>query len=163
MNEEIGVAVDERRHGTVTHLGRAISVRDLVDQVKSRCPENTRIPSVEWNCLQFWPNTPAAQSAMQYASKFRMKFMVQQQQWKHSHVDCHYAAAIFRYLQFFLQSVHNYYLYVLHTVRCTLLPASFHYRYMREYALLLRDVCAFVCLDDKHKIKISKLCMYVHL
>ena len=29
---------------------------------------------------------------------------------------------------------------------------------MREYALLLRDVCAFVCLDDKHKIKIGKLC-----
>ena len=50
----------ERRHGTVTHLGRAISIRDLVDQVKSRCPEGTPIPSVEWTRLQFWPKTPAA-------------------------------------------------------------------------------------------------------
>ena len=27
---------------------------------------------------------------------------------------------------------------------------------MREYALTLRDVCAFVCLDDKHKIKVGE-------
>ena len=50
--------------------------------------------------------------------------MVQQRQWRHSHVDAHYAAAMFRY--------------------------------MREYALMLRDVCGFVCLDDKHKIKIGE-------
>ena len=64
MNEEIELAVGERRHGTVTHLRGAISVRDLVDQMKSRRPENTPIPSVERTCLQFWPNTPAAKSAM---------------------------------------------------------------------------------------------------
>ncbi len=29
LNEDIGVAVDERRRGTITHLGRTISVRDL--------------------------------------------------------------------------------------------------------------------------------------
>ena len=82
LNEEIGVAVDERRHGTVNHLGRAISAKDLVDQVKSCCPENTPIPSVEWTCLQFWPKTPAAKNTMQYTGKFKMKFMVQQRQWE---------------------------------------------------------------------------------
>ena len=30
------------------------------------------------------------------------------------------------------------------------------FRYMREYALMLRDYCYFVCLDDKHKIKIGE-------
>ena len=52
-----------------------------------------------------------------------MKIMVQQCQWRHSH-DAHYAAAIFRY--------------------------------MREYAQTLRDFCAFVCLDDKHKVKVGE-------
>ena len=47
LNKEIGVAVDEWQHGIVTHLGKAISVRDLGDPVKYRCPENTPIPSVE--------------------------------------------------------------------------------------------------------------------
>ena len=27
------------------------------------------------------------------------------------------------------------------------------YCYRREYAIMLRDVCAFISLDDKHKIK----------
>ena len=60
LNEDVGVAVDDRRHGEITHLAKAISVRDLVDQVKARCPEGTLIPSVEWTRLQFWPKTPAA-------------------------------------------------------------------------------------------------------
>ena len=34
LAENIGVAVDERRHGTITHLARAISVRDFVQQVR---------------------------------------------------------------------------------------------------------------------------------
>ena len=50
--------------------------------------------------------------------------MVQQRQWRYSHVDAHYAAAIFLY--------------------------------MREYALILHDFCAFVCLDDKHKVKVGE-------
>ena len=38
INEEIGVAVDDRRHGEVTHMAKAISVRDLREQVTSKCP-----------------------------------------------------------------------------------------------------------------------------
>lgn len=106
-------------------MAKAISVRDLVDQVKARCPEGTEIPSSEWTRLQFWPKTPAAKSSLHYAGQFRMKFMVQQRQWRHSHIDAHYAAAIFRYVQ--------------------------------EYALELQEYCAFVCLDDKHKLKVGEL------
>ena len=43
LQEDISVAVDERRHGQICHLSRAISIRDFVEQVKQRCPEGTLI------------------------------------------------------------------------------------------------------------------------
>ena len=66
LNEDIATAVDDRRHGSITHLSRAISIRDFVDQVKERCPEGTLIPSYEWARLQFWPKTPSAQKSLHY-------------------------------------------------------------------------------------------------
>ena len=124
LNENVSVAVDDRRHRQITHLARAISLRDFRDQVQSLCPENTPIPSLEWLCLQFWPKTAAAKSSLHFTGKFKIKFMVQQHQWRHNHPDQHYAAAC--------------------------------YRYMREYSITLRDVCSFVSLDDKHKVKIGE-------
>ena len=120
LNQES--TMDDCRHGQVTHLARAISIRDFISQVKSLCPEGAAIPSEEWLRLQFWPKTPTARVSLQYTGRFKLKFMVQQRQWRFNHPDAHYAAACFRYI--------------------------------REYALLLREVCAR--LDDKHKIKIGK-------
>ena len=57
LEEEVGTAVDERRHGTITHIATAISFRELRDQVAAKCPENTPIPSIEWLRLQFWAKT----------------------------------------------------------------------------------------------------------
>jgi len=73
LSEEVGSAVDDRRHGQITHLARAISVHDLVEQVKSHCPPDTLIPSTEWVRFQFWPKSPAAKSSLQYTGRFRMK------------------------------------------------------------------------------------------
>lgn len=123
LSEEVS-AIDDRRHGHITHLSRAISVRDFVEQVCRRCPEGTPIPSVEWVRLQFWPKTPSMLKSLQYTGRFKMKFMVQQRQFRKEHIDSHYAAA--------------------------------SYRYMREYAITVREFCAFVSLDDKHKIKIGE-------
>ncbi len=33
LNDSVGTAVDDRRHGTVVHLAQAISIRDFPDQV----------------------------------------------------------------------------------------------------------------------------------
>ncbi len=96
LNEDIGVAVDDRRHGIVTHLARAISVRDFLDQVKARCPEGTLIPSQEWLRLQFWPKTASSKSSLQHTGRFKVKFQIQQRQWRKHHIDAHYAAAYFR-------------------------------------------------------------------
>ena len=95
LSEDIGIAVDERRHGNVTHLARAISIRDLIEQVKARCPEGTLIPSHEWCRLQFWPKTRTHMS-LHHTGKFALKFMIQQRQWRKEHEDSHYAAALFR-------------------------------------------------------------------
>ena len=34
INEDLGVDVDDRRHGEVTHFAKAVSIRDLREQVK---------------------------------------------------------------------------------------------------------------------------------
>ena len=44
LNEEVGVAVDDRRHSEVIHLATAISIRDLWECVKQRLPADTAIP-----------------------------------------------------------------------------------------------------------------------
>ncbi len=41
LNEDIGLAVDDRRHSEVSHLASAISVRDLHERVKARLPEGS--------------------------------------------------------------------------------------------------------------------------
>ena len=48
INEDIGTAVDDRRHCQITHLARAISIRDFQEQVSGRCLEGSPIPSEEW-------------------------------------------------------------------------------------------------------------------
>lgn len=117
LAEDISTAVDDRRHCQITHLARAISIRDLVDQVSSCCPEGTAIPSLEWVRLKFW----SARVSLHYTGQFQVKFMIQQHQWHHQQ---HYEAATFRYI--------------------------------REYALMVREYCLLICLDDKHKIKVGE-------
>ena len=80
LNEDINNAVDDQRHGEVTHLAHAVSVRDLRDQVKARLPPEVPIPSIEWIRLQFWPKTPKARTVLQHTSRFKVRFMVQQRQ-----------------------------------------------------------------------------------
>ena len=98
LSEDVGTIVDDRRNGLVAHLARAISIKDLVNQVKARCPEGTAIPSTEWVRIQFWPKTPSIKASVHYTGRFRLKFMVQQRQWRRYHVDAHYASAYFRFV-----------------------------------------------------------------
>ena len=98
INADLGVAVDDRRHGEVTHLAKAISIRDLREQVSHRCPAGTAIPSEEWLRLQFWPKTQKARVSLQYTGRLNVRFMIQKWQFRKSHQDKHYAAAVFRYL-----------------------------------------------------------------
>ena len=117
-------AVHERRHDTATYLARALSVRDLVEQVSKKCPPGTPIPSLQWVRLQFYPKKPRTKADGLYRKRLPIKMMVQKRQFRKYHIDEHYCAAIFRYL--------------------------------REYALKLRDDCLFICIDDKHRLKVGE-------
>lgn len=126
LREDVGVAVDDRRHTDVTHIAKAVSIRDLRDQVQAKCPPGTPVPSCEWIRLQFWPKSRSDSASMQHTGRFKLKkkYMVQRRQFRKQHVDAHYAAAVFRYL--------------------------------REYAVQFREVSTVVCLDDKHRCKVGE-------
>ena len=91
LNEDVGIAVDDRRHAQVTHLARAISIRVFTAQVKAKCPNGTPIPSEVRVRLQFWPKTRKAKASLQHTGCFTLKFKVQQRKWHHSCPDAHYA------------------------------------------------------------------------
>ena len=97
LQEKIGTAVDDDHHSDVTHIATAISVRDFRDQVASNCPEGTSIPSVECVRLQFWPKSPHSKRALHHTGCFKVRFRVQQHQFRKDHPDAHYAAGVFRY------------------------------------------------------------------
>ncbi|GES96453.1 hypothetical protein GLOIN_2v1782174 [Rhizophagus clarus] len=93
------LAVDERRYDTIVHLAKAISVKDLRNQVATICPENTSIPHEQWIHLQFWPKNPRNNTSLQYTGHLQVKFMIQIRQLQIKHEDVHYASALFRYLK----------------------------------------------------------------
>ncbi|GBB99452.1 hypothetical protein RclHR1_35260001 [Rhizophagus clarus] len=93
------IAVDERHHDPIIHLARAISVKDLRNQIVKICPEGTPIPSVQWLRLQFWPKNSWNLSSLQYTGNLPLKFMIQVRQLDLNHIDSHYASAIFCYLK----------------------------------------------------------------
>ena len=97
LEEKLGLAIDDRRHDDVQHMASIVSVRYLWQQAKSLCPEGTLIPTQEWLRLQFWPKNKHAKVSLQYTGRLKLKYMVQQRQWRKNHEDCHYAAAVFRY------------------------------------------------------------------
>ena len=45
--------VDDRRRGSVAHLAKAISVRNIHEQIQAKSPDGTPIPSESWIRLQF--------------------------------------------------------------------------------------------------------------
>ena len=104
ISATVETAVDDRRHDSIddggqaiTHLAKALSACDLHEQVKERCPSGTPIPSVQWLRLQFWPRRPSAATSHRFTGRLKIKHMVQSRQFRHTHIDCHYASALFRY------------------------------------------------------------------
>ena len=48
--------------------------------------------------MQFWPKSQKTETALQHTGRLKIKYMVQQCQFRNTHPDEHYAAVIFRYL-----------------------------------------------------------------
>ena len=112
IQENIGQAVDDRRHQQVTHFATAMSVPDLISQVAKSLPEGTPIPCESWVRLQFWPKNRHLRSSCHYSGKLDIKFMVQSRQLRKSHEDAHYASAIFRYQREMAVELRNHSVFV---------------------------------------------------
>ena len=117
-------AVHKRRHGKTCFMARAISVHDLIDQVTSRCPEGTPIPSEAWVKYNFCPRNPRSKSTKHYTGRLNVKRHIQKRLYRKEHPDSHYCAAL--------------------------------YRYLREFAVMYRDIAHFISIDDKHRIKVGE-------
>ncbi|XP_028416153.1 uncharacterized protein LOC114539744 [Dendronephthya gigantea] len=124
LSEDVGVTVNDRRHGEQLYLAKALSFTDLHKRVAERLPEGTPTPSVKWLRYQFQPLNPNAVTAKYFKGTLNIKMMVQKRQVRVNHVDSHYCAAM--------------------------------WRYMREFAVMHRDVVELVSMDDKHKIKVGE-------
>ncbi len=98
--EEYGKAVDDRRHGPdVAHMPIAISIHDLINQVASKLPPDSLIPSESWVRFQFWPRNRFSGTAKHYNCRFDVKYKVQSRQLRKTHSDARYCAVLFRYLK----------------------------------------------------------------
>ena len=51
--------------------------------------------------MQFWPKNLKTRAALHHTGRLKVRFMVQARQFRKSHEDEHYAAALFRYLREF--------------------------------------------------------------
>ncbi|KAK0155231.1 hypothetical protein N1851_002422 [Merluccius polli] len=76
-----------------------LSLENLIEQVKSKCPEGTRVPSKALVRLQFAPKNPYTQSALNFTSRFELKYKIQRRQLRASHHDAHFCAALFKLLR----------------------------------------------------------------
>lgn len=83
LSEDIGVAVQERRHGQQLYLAKAVSLKDLHQRVRERVPPGSKIPSVKWMRYQFQPVNPRANTAKYYKESMEIKMMVQKRQVSH--------------------------------------------------------------------------------
>ena len=103
IESQVSTAVDDRRHDSVsendvvTHLATSFSVGDLHENVATRCPSETPIPSIQWLRLQFWPKQSNCGFAKRQTGKLNLKLMVQSRQFRKQHIDSHYASSLFCY------------------------------------------------------------------
>ena len=103
--EEVGSAVQERRHGETMYMPVAISMSYLRETISSRLKQtndDVPIPSVEWMRLQFWPRNPYATTSLRHTGRFHVKYAVQCRQLRREHPDSKYIAVILRYAKEFV-------------------------------------------------------------
>ena len=91
--------MDDRRHGEVTYLPLAISISDLIRQIKERLPEGAKCPSESWVRLQVLPTNPYYKSVVNYTGRFPVKYSVQQRLLRRKHTDSKYCAKFIRYMK----------------------------------------------------------------
>ena len=76
--KEYGKAVDDRQHGPdAAQMPLAISIPDLIRQVRERLPPDTPVPSEIWVHFSFWPHNQFSETAKCYKCHFDVKYKIQ--------------------------------------------------------------------------------------
>lgn len=73
--EEI-TAADERRHN-IAHLSEWLSLGELVEKTKEKCPAGTPIPSKSLVRLLFAPRNPYTHKALNFTSRIQVQYKIQ--------------------------------------------------------------------------------------
>jgi hypothetical protein len=95
--EEV-TAADERRHNAA-HLSKWISLSDMIEEVKDKCPQDTPIPSKSLVRLQFSPRNPYVKTLWSFSSRIAVQYKIQRRQLRVTHPDQHYCACLLKYLK----------------------------------------------------------------
>ena len=90
--------VYEPHQGNTLYLPFTISVRELVERVKSRKP-NIDVLCTEWVRWQFSPQNPSTSTVLKYTSCFDIKFKVRRRQMRIEHADSKYVFVYYLYLK----------------------------------------------------------------
>ena len=93
--------------GMVHFMAKAVSVRDLIQEVTKVCPEGTPIPSQAWVQLNFCSRNPHCQVAKRYTGRLEAKHVIQKRPFCKSHPDSHYCAAVFWYMRDYASKFRN--------------------------------------------------------
>ena len=92
MVDQITTA-DDRRHG-VSHMSEYLSIRDLINQVKEKIPEDSPIPSVSTVIYSFAAPNMYAKIVQYYTGKTNLTFVVQRHQLHAYHTVMHTGAML---------------------------------------------------------------------
>lgn len=95
--EEI-TAADERRHN-IAHLSEWLSLGELVEKTKEKCPAGTPIPSKSLVRLLFAPRNPYTHKALNFTSRIQVQYKIQRRQLRATHPDEHYCCTQFKYFK----------------------------------------------------------------
>ena len=71
-------SVHERRHDSVSYMAKAISIRDLIEEVSKLCPADASQP---WVQLNFCPRNPRTLASKRYTSRLEAKHAIQKRQY----------------------------------------------------------------------------------
>lgn len=61
----------------MAHLSEWLSLADMIEKVKERCPEGTEIPSKALVRLQFAPRNKYTQRALSFTGRFQLHYKIQ--------------------------------------------------------------------------------------
>ena len=85
----------------IVNMALAISSRDLYEQCKEEAIKsglkNENIPSHSWFRFQFWLKNPYTHHALNYISRLKIHYMIQQRNVRKHNKDVHYCNTLYLY------------------------------------------------------------------